>query len=49
MRIRIFAIGIALIAYMGFASCDDDRIDEPADGTEQQDPDRSFRQPSPSH
>lgn len=38
MRIRIFAIGLALIAYMGFASCDDDQVDAPSDGTEQQDP-----------
>lgn len=38
MRIRIFAIGLALVAYMGFTSCDDDQVDAPSDGTEQQDP-----------
>lgn len=38
MKLRFFAIGIALVAMTGFYSCGDDEVDAPSDGTEQQDP-----------
>ena len=38
MKLRFFAIGIALVAMTGFYSCGDDEVDAPSDGMEQQDP-----------
>lgn len=38
MRIKLFAIGIAMIAMTGVTACGDDEIDAPSDGMEQKDP-----------
>lgn len=38
MRIKLFAIGIALIGMTGFTACGEDEVDAPAEDLEQKDP-----------
>lgn len=38
MRIKLFAIGIAMIAMTGITACGEDEVDAPSDGMEQKDP-----------